>query len=145
MTTLELKHLAPYLPYELKAMDEFGKIRIIDWQCQSYKNSIVGLNHIIKNDTVQVNCFKPIFKKLSNLSNDELIPIGLLIRNIETQEATINDKIFAIEDSKTWIRGGMKPVLSLSQTQNIMQYLYSIHADIYGLIETNLGIELKPE
>jgi hypothetical protein len=85
---LELKHLAPYLPFQLKAIDEFGKQRIIDWECQSYTNTIVGLNHVINSQSVQVNCFRPILKPLSKLSNEELIPIGLLIMDIEKHKAT---------------------------------------------------------
>lgn len=81
-------------------------------------------------------------KKLSKLTDDELIPIGLLIRNIEKSEASHKDIIFAIEDAKMWIKTGMKPVLSLIQVQNIMEYLYSIHADIHKLIDNLLAVEI---
>lgn len=138
---LELKHLAGYLPYNLKAIDKFGHEKIVYWSHQSFSNTIVGLNHLINNESED---FKPILKPLSKLSNAELIPIGLLIRNIEIFNATYKDKIFAIEDAKTWIvRTGMKPVLSFSQVQAIIEYLYSIHADIYGLIDVGLAQEYK--
>lgn len=139
---LELKHLAGYLPFQLKAIDDFGKERIIDWECQSYTNTIVGLNHVIHSQSVQVSCFKPMLKPLSKLSNEELIPIGLLIRDIEKHKATYKDNIFAVEDAKAWIRTGMKPVLSLLQVQVIMEHLYSVHADIFKLIDTELATEL---
>lgn len=87
---------------------------------------------------------KPILKPLSKLSTDELIPIGLYIRDTQKYKATYKDNILAIEDAKAWIRTGMKPVLSLLQTQEIMDFLYSIHADIFNLIEHNLAIEKTP-
>ena len=82
-------------------------------------------------------------KPLSKLSNEELIPIGLLIRDIEKNKATYKDNIFAVEDAKAWIRTGMKPVLSLLQVARIMEYLYSIHADIFGLLDANLAIDIN--
>jgi len=140
---LEVKHLAPYLPHQLKAIDEYGKERIIDWECQSYTNTIVGLNHIVKTHSVQVNCFKPLMKRTSKLSNEDLIPLGLLIRDIEKHKATYKDNIFAVEDAKAWIRTGMKPVLSLLQCQQIMEHLFSVHADVFGLIDAGLATEFS--
>jgi hypothetical protein len=140
---LEAKHLTPYLPFQLKAVDEFGLKRIIDWECQSYTNTIVGLNHVVKKqiEMVHVNSFVPIMKSLSKLSNEDLIPLGLIIRDIPIYKATYKDNIFAIEDAKAWIRTGMKPVLSLKQCLEVTNHLLSIHADIFGLIEAGLADE----
>lgn len=146
----KLKHLAPYLPYKLKAeMIDYK----IDYVGRQY-DEIIGLHQWDKSGTLwcvftdggskpSLNDIKPILKSLSKLTNEELIPIGLFIRDIEKNKATYKDNIFAVEDAKAWIMGGMKPVLSLNQIMCIMEHLYSIHADIFGLIDAGLAVELK--
>jgi hypothetical protein len=137
---LEVKHLAPYLPYGLKLVfenfplhsKECPHVRILELDCGHDFNLYLQRGHI-----------KPILQPLSKLSNEDLIPIGLLIRDIEKQKATYKDNIFAVEDAKAWIRTGMKPVLSLLQAQRIMEHLYSIHADIFGLIPAGLAIDIN--
>lgn len=44
---MKLEEIAPYLPYGLKALDEHGKIKIINWRMQTYTLTEVGLNHVI--------------------------------------------------------------------------------------------------
>jgi hypothetical protein len=140
---LEIKHLAPYLPYKLEFLMESepnSKEPNID-ELKAIDTSIDMVNFGWGNAKTLLE-IKPILKPLSKLSNDELIPIGLYIRDIEKCKATYKDNIFAVEDAKAWIKTGMKPVLSLLQTEGIMGYLFSIHADVFNLIENNLATEL---
>jgi len=147
---LELKHLAPYLPYglmganydkkhsfELLTISKNLDIDIIDSSEKWDGENHLGWNLYYK-DKLQ---FYPMLCPLSKLPDAELINIGLLIRDIKKYKGTYKDKILAIEDAKAWIKGGMKPVLSLSQVQEITEYLYSIHADLYKLIDAGLAIE----
>ena len=137
---LQLKHLTPYLPYKLNFLIESESN--VD-ELKSIDISLKMVNFGWGNAQTLLE-IKPILKPLLKLSTDELIPIGLYIRGVQKYKATYKDNIFAIEDAKAWIRTGMKPVLSLLQTQEIMDYLYSIHADIFNLIEHNLAIEKTP-
>lgn len=138
-TELQISHIAGYLPHELKAVDDNGKIRTVDWFCQSYTNSLVGLNHVL--GWCNSGPHKPMLKPLTKLTDEECWPIGLVFREIELNEARPADKIFAVEDARAWIRTGMKPVLSLQQSLEVTNYLYSIHADINFLIDAGLAVE----
>jgi len=135
---LELKHLAPYLPYGLELRLEYFSKKYSEQVTENITLNVDNI-HIFYDD----KNIKPILRPLSKLTNDELIPIGLIIRDIEKHKATYKDNIFAIEDAKAWIRTGMKPVLSLKQVCEVMEHLYSIHADIFGLIDAGLAIEME--
>lgn len=141
---LTIEHLAAYLPYGLKIIwndskDIYGVTyeNEADYQKKMYPLSTLIFTMGRRGDLE----WKPILLPLSDLTNEQLIPIRLFIRDIEKHNATYKDNIFAIEDAKAWIRGGMKPVLSLLQVKGIMEHLYSIHADIHGLIPANLAID----
>lgn len=145
---LEVKHLAPYLPYGLKLqyvvrekVEQTGIMKSISHNEDETHPTRVSISAMYNEEHIWM--FKPILKPLSKLSNEELIPIGLFIRDIEKHKATYKDNIFAVEDAKAWIRTGMKPVLSLLQVQGIMEHLYSVHADIYKLIDAGLATELS--
>ncbi len=145
---LEVKHLAPYLPYGLKLqyvvrekVEQTGIMKSISHNEDETHPTRVSISAMYNEEHIWM--FKPLFKPLSKLSNEELIPIGLLIRDIEKHKATYKDNIFAVEDAKAWIRTGMKPVLSLLQVQGIMEHLYSVHADIFKLIDAGLATELS--
>lgn len=144
---LEVKHLAPYLPYGLKLqyvvqekVEKTGIMKSISHNEDEMHPTRVSISAMYNEEHIWM--FKPLLKPLSKLSNEDLIPIGLLIRDIEKHKATYKDNIFAVEDAKAWIRTGMKPVLSLLQVQGIMEHLYSIHADIFKLIDAGLATEL---
>jgi hypothetical protein len=147
---LEAKHLSPYLPYNLKlqfivknVVYKIGIMQTIyhdEEQTHPTKVSISGMY-----DNEHIWMFKPMLKSLSNLSNEELINIGLLIRDIQYHNATYQDNILAIEDAKAWLQKTMKPTLKLSQVQLIMEYLFSIHADVFNLIENNLAVNKNDE
>jgi len=142
---LELKHLSPYLPYKLQVeVDIYGQKKQTGIMFGVSENEIElsGIRKTITESFNYENC-KLKLKPLSKLSNEDLIPIGLLIRDIEKHKATYKDNIFAVEDAKAWIRTGMKPVLSLLQVQGIIEHLYSVHADIFNLIDAGLATELS--
>lgn len=145
---LEVKHLAPYLPYGLKLqyvvrekVEKTGIMKSISHNEDETHPTRISISAMYNEEHIWM--FKPILKPLSKLSNEELIPIGLFIRDIEKHKATYKDNIFAVEDAKAWIRTGMKPVLSLLQVQGIMEHLYSVHADVYKLIDAELATELS--
>ena len=71
---LELKHLAPYLPYRLKMRCIEDKTNhILTIAHQTYDLSTVGLYPILKGDFYKK--FKPILRPLSEFEYDHIVQI----------------------------------------------------------------------
>ena len=39
---MNLQELAPYLPYNIKVIDQYGKIKTIDWRMQTYTTEFIA-------------------------------------------------------------------------------------------------------
>jgi len=128
MDKLELKHLAPYLPYKLKC--EFER---------TYENTIEILVGIEKTDKNYVCLFgefgefiptqvKPILRPLSDLTKKEMKQFGF-----DEYDGT---KPHCIRKRNVWYM-----VTSLSYCQFID--LCSLHVDVFGLIEKGLAIDIN--
>jgi hypothetical protein len=112
---LQLKHLAPYLPYGLKNKRAFHKPRVID--------GIVG-NKIYFGDTVLfINQIKPILRPLSDLTKQDN-----LVFNVEIYSGLINN----IQNQETTQWGVWEYELLLKN-----------HFDVFGLIEKGLAIDIN--
>jgi hypothetical protein len=139
METLTLEHLSAYLPYGLMGQSKDGTIFRL------------GLNYSMRGCGIEDKTigmfvesqFKPILYPLSSLTNEQIVDLGLIFREIDPHNATLKDKIFAVEDARGWLRGGMKPVMSLGQCQKAMNHLYSIKADIFNLIPKGLAVDVN--
>lgn len=146
---LQAKHLAPYLPYNLKMnyivrekVERIGILTNIHHNTDETHPTKISISGLYDDEHIWM--FKPHLKSLSKLTDEELIPVGLIIRDVPKHKATFKDNILAIEDAKCWLtRTGMKPTLSLTQVLEINEYLFSIHADVYGLIKNDLAVEIK--
>jgi hypothetical protein len=122
---LELKHLAPYLPYGLKNKRAFYKPRVID--------GIVG-NKIYFGDTVLfINQIEPILRPLSDLN--------------KVIEHNKEDFIPCIEYN--YIREYLEELSTLDHTYikhvkyKVIIVLLELHFDIFGLIEKGLAIDIN--
>ena len=120
---LELKHLAPYLPYGLKVKTEDGIFKVVGW--------VDGVGICL--DTIfyganAIPTYKLILRPLSSLT-DRINPIqhhtyldGLNYPNIDSVEnALIKGHLF-VED---------------------YQYLIEHHFDVSGLIKHGLAIDIN--
>jgi hypothetical protein len=121
---LELKHLAPYLPYDL--------------QCRVWKpphihnNKIVKLVGLINKDCgcfTQNNYyydeFKPILRPLSDLTEDVVIEIGIIGIDVDNVlNAVIHNDMSYMEYS-------------------VHTILVKNHFDVFGLIEKGLAIDIN--
>jgi hypothetical protein len=134
---LELKHIAPYLPYGLRLQHkQSGDI---------YKLLMVGKN---VNNTYVVDCyvkgelnftvparqsiknFKPILRPLSDLTNYEVQIadiIGLL-----SAEHVINAII-----------NGHDYIMSMSAHAELSKFMYENHFDVFGLIDKGLAVNIN--
>jgi hypothetical protein len=147
---LQLEEIVGYLPYGIKAVDDFGKARTIDWECQSYTNTIVGLNHVLYSQSVQVNCFKPILFPISSLTEFRK-DLGFI--PIEYFEIGDDDN-----DSVEYEHGNIKTIRSLESLSKhgivndvqylpfgVIQKLYEWKIDTHNLIEKGLAISVSEE
>ena len=117
---LELKHLAPYLPYGLKNQRAFHKPKVID--------GIVG-NKVYFGDTVLfINQIEPILRPLSDLTK-EINMDGDMVSAYEILPR--REK----EDYKNPIIGYW--------SWDAMQILLEHHFDVFGLIDAGLAIDIN--
>jgi hypothetical protein len=155
METLTLEHLSAYLPYGLMAVDEYGQARIIDYECQSYTKTIVGLNHVLKSQTVQVNCFKPILYPLSSLTETiwyegkEINPIEFIKDWYNEKYATeIDDLEYYALENEFALFGAVHETLQseaeiIAMPYQAYQLLFKMKIDIFGLIEKGLAVDVN--
>ncbi len=123
---LELKHLAPYLPYELKFKSSIG-IRTLNLETINYW------------DTGYYLKLKPILRPLSDLdkeidhNEEKFIPYDALKTIVSDEQwvkicETINEPIYTkVFDMPYWW----------------VNKIYSWHFDVFGLIEEGLAIDIN--
>ena len=123
---LELKHLAPYLPYELKA------ICTQDINGVLYKH-INLTERFYSMPTAILTNFKPILRPLSDLTKviqhngDEFIPC--------IEYNYIKDELEELSSLDcSYIR---------YTRYNVVSILFELHFDVFGLIEKGLAIDIN--
>ena len=142
---LELKHIAPYLPYGLKFRNgkEFDVVTGID------NNTVISLFRGHLANFTSIEEIKPILRPLSDLTKEievdgkRFVPID----------------IFEISDSENadeYDFGNVKLIRSLRILANygivndvkylpygVIQLLLSWHFDLFGLIEKGLAVDIN--
>ena len=122
---LELKHIAPYLPYELQMIGKYGQTETLN----------------LSNTKHALQYWKPILRPLSDFTEFEIE-----FDNITT---TIEDYITGNWDlgSENWI---LAEVAKGKQIERLFDLPYSIfpilfehHFDIFGLIEEGLAVDIN--
>jgi hypothetical protein len=160
---LELKHLAPYLPYELKMYCEQDKTKhTLTIAHQTFDLKSVGLNPILKDEFFKT--FKPILKLLSDITESEMIKM-LVIGNPYFKGKTIsvnwlNNEILDFNcnggDNQFVITHDLRGVAAFniqsidnkkvvnSHFENhigVYTFLLENHYDVFGLIQADLAID----
>ena len=77
----------------------------------------------------------PILRHREDMSEDELTQLGRIIWNDEDLNKNI-----ARENAKDWLKGFLKVTLSPQWAQQATMYLWSIHIDTFGAIESGFAI-----
>jgi len=132
---LELKHLAPYLPYGLKILD-----------------NIRGRNHI--NDDTYLLEPKNIHRCLTFASENEkpiLRPLSDLTKEIEHNgekfvpiRKLLEANSFNLEKMETeYINSFAKSMVEIQMAYDDAQLLLRWHFDIFGLIEKDLAVNIN--
>jgi|TARA_R110000822_G_C14912770_1_gene450409 hypothetical protein len=116
---LELKHLAPYLPYQVKSVHYFkGHELIKEIDCANVYGFVNG-------DTLH----KPILRPLSDL---ELF-IGILTNGNEQHS----------EDLTLYFNGVHAIFMTMEKVEILRNFLLKNHFDVFGLIEAGLAIDIN--
>lgn len=127
MEKLELKHLAPYLPYGLKILYNHNKVN-------TFVEVLNNENWLYIDDKKDIyyTDFKPIFRPLSDLFNghyeyilDEFSEVSL-------------------ESFKIAFLSKLKPLNTFDKINyTIVIKLFENHFDVFGLIEKGLAIDIN--
>jgi len=128
MEKLELKHLAPYLPYGLKVKD-------IAYSA-TFGLSLTNIILPLKDNEY----YKPTLRPLSDLNESEIDNIYTLFidnrHDIEREWIEINVNMLKTEHFSIKWAIDLMPYL-------LMEYLYEHHYDVFGLIEKGLAIDIN--
>jgi hypothetical protein len=125
---LELKYLAPYLPYRLKARFQ----ETLNPKCRKY---VIGTIGALYNDG-SIVCFDTV-----NSSPDSFKPLlvpmdKLTAQYLETLNLDLPDEQYLLE-----LR--VKRIGYWNIPYKLMELLFEHHFDVFGLIEQELAEELK--
>ena len=121
MEKLELKHLAPYLPYELKV----SKIHTLN-----IGTGIGSINHIL---TTRSKNYKPILRPMSDLTTDVLYKAMNTLGHSAYIDWTTNEREYLIE--KRGFNGWLNNIPYI-----IILFLFENHFDVFKLIDKGLAI-----
>jgi hypothetical protein len=139
---LELKHLAPYLPYGfLYGIYDNEKVII---RGLNYNSDYLNIDYDInEHNKVSTNCFyneiKPILRKISDLTKEievngeRFVPIEKLFEF----ESSIDRHLNYLEIEQQSVIG-MKYI-----PFGIVNKLFEWHFDVFGLIEDDLAIDFN--
>ena len=141
MNKLELKYLAPYLPYRLKWSLQGLKIFVMSGITEETLYTV--LNWVKSKDLPQ--CLFPVFRPLSDLTkeikvNGEIfIPCELLSEMMDDYNVGYNDYYFDY-DNNEW----SFPIDHwYTQPYFVVEKLFEWSFDVYGLIEKSLAIDIN--
>jgi len=128
---LELKHLAPYLPYGLKFTGDSGietELCMIDFNKNQVKAIIQGSDA----ESISLESNKPILHPLSDLAKEikyngeKLVPCNKIIFNPYYDNTDVRETILKGYESY----------------KNITQLL-KWHFDVFGLIQEGLAVDIN--
>lgn len=121
---LELKHLAPYLPYGLNGEDNSLLIGLLEFRVQLIHEPTGSYGNC------EIKDFKPILRPLSDLKEsdffDEHISLGL-------------DTVFMWNNIMSIVKHKQYSLLP----QSLFKWLLENHFDVFRLIEKDLAIDIN--
>ena len=136
--TLELKHLAPYLPYGLKVLCGDGDIRLLD--CQYDDSKTVSIYNVIR----RPQSHKIYLRSLSKLTQEiehngeKFIPTELLDSDEYPIDFFVDTQYEYMVD---WIGSFKRDHHILFLPWGLINQLIEWHFDVFGLLEKNQAIE----
>jgi len=132
MMKLELKHLAPYLPYGLKVA-----VKRYDFKerCENY-NQIEDLISIKKENWSGGDCINP----TSGTRNlDEIKPLLRLLNSLNEKDQS--GMWYTVNNNGEFT--GLPEAMHINGVWETYEYLFKNHYDVFGLIESGLAIDIN--
>lgn len=127
---LELKHITPYLPYELKIFEPLqSKGLILDLKMTTYNSERIGLPFLFEHGFYKIQYGLPILRPLSDLTKDEFEELY--------DSMSYNTKMLILRDDNlhyNWAES--TPYFDFKK-------LLENHFDVFGLIEKGLAIDVN--
>lgn len=149
MEKLELKHIAPYLPYGVEAIHDYSdrtmrgiisRIEINKRDNDSIWYDISLKNKKITRD-ISLESIKPLLRPLSDLYKeiDGEIPADILF----PKEYYSLIDFYEEHNRENQIQSFIKDGLNWCETYSFWEYLLSKHFDVFSLIDKGLAINLN--
>lgn len=151
---LELKHLAPYLPYELRIFHSAFMFRN-NWN-ENEIGTMVGITDVVELDVLGETTFDIVMRRDKDFYklHDSRGHFKSILRPLSdiTKEIEINGEKFVPSDkiNKCTTTGGTYNWFKISEIGNlkyvnyeVVQKLFEWHFDIFGLIEKGLAIDIN--
>ena len=147
---IELKNLAPYLPYGLKGIctEEFTGIETV-YGISYYKDSS-DIYLITSFDDLDIEYFKPILRPLSDLTKEINYGLSTYAFTYLFEIGDCDGCVFEFE------HGNIKTIKALENISKYNSYndinylpnavvnmMYEHHFDVFGLIEQGLAIDIN--
>jgi len=137
---LEVKHLAPYLPYGLKLVFENGRQIIMKYLAHEDKNIYVSCLDGIGSYSVSDWGIKPILRPLSDLDKPIVTDKNLTVKpSIDFDLVKDEDGNWCDEFMADY---GESPTAKVDVTQMNL-WLFEYHFDVFGLIPAGLAIDIN--
>lgn len=139
-SVLELKHLAPYLPYRLKGIAQYENYTGEIEEIISLRVGEIETNF----DSITYDSFKPILRPLSDFieeiecNGQKFIPVEILfsVENDELQDFKDFGKIPEYWQDAVKIKPKWYDYYQV-------EFLFEWHFDVFGLIEKGLAIDIN--
>ena len=128
---LELKHLAPYLPYGLSFSVNLKDVR------DNFPNELRTLKLAETSIDLALKIGKPILRPLSSITKEEIVEINELSPCNIFINITNNGDVF-IEDDECFNEAIS---IELIDSIEVANWFFSKHFDVFGLIDRGLAIE----
>lgn len=123
---LELKHLAPYLPYGVRFGLTSSKNQFVCTGLTIHEDGIMAHHKKGSSNVSLEKYYKPILRPLSDLNQ----PHFSVLRRI-TSRFEIGDHV--------WFSGA----INLNDLNKVQSYLLEHHFDVFGLIPAGLAIDIN--
>lgn len=143
--TLELKHLAPYLPYDLKFKAVYKASFNIDPDIVEIETLSCSNINIFFRKRYGLKSAKPILRPLSDLTkeiefnNNTFVP-AILLWQLSAKE---EDDFELYGDIPELWKNALKLNFERDFDYWIMTNLFKMHFDVFGLIEKGLAIDIN--
>jgi hypothetical protein len=142
---LTIKELAPYIPYRLKGKsNQYDSIDLLLGIYGTMGHSLTLCHRINNHNTCDYDCnvneFKPILRPLSDLIKEIEVNGKKFVPAYRTQ-VHINDKYLPFTVNGRIVLENRIVTNTILYTD--MQYLISLHFDVFGLIEKDLAIDIN--